>query len=187
MEDALIIDLYWQRQERAIEETDRKYGSYCTKVADNILHDRQDAEECVSDTWLRAWNSMPPERPSILRAFLARITRNLSLDRWRSAHAAKRGQGETVHVLLDELAECIADTEHVEDLVIAGELAGSIGRFVRGLPERDGDLFTRRYFFAESIPEIASRSHLSENNVTVILSRTRKRLRAHLEREGFIL
>ncbi len=186
MEDALIIDLYWQRQERAIEETDRKYGSYCMKVADNILHDRLDAEECVSDTWLRAWNSMPPERPSLLRAFLARITRNLSLDRWRSAHAAKRGQGEVVHVLLDELAECIADTEHVEDLVSAGELSAAVGRFVRSLPERDGDLFTRRYFFAESIPEIAARSHLSENNVTVILSRARRRLRTHLEKEGFI-
>ena len=184
--DSEIIDLYFARDMSAIDRTAEKYGGYCYRVAKNIVPSHEDAEECVSDTWLRAWNSMPPERPSLLRAFLARITRNLSLDRWRSAHAAKRGQGEVVHVLLDELAECIADTEHVEDLVSAGELSAAVGRFVRSLPERDGDLFTRRYFFAESIPEIAAHSHLSENNVTVILSRARRRLRTHLEKEGFI-
>ena len=185
MEDARIIDLYWQRAERAIEETDRKYGKYCMTVADNILHDREDDEECVSDTWLRAWNSMPPQRPSVLRAFLARITRNLSLDRWRARQASRRGGGE-VTVLLDELEECLAGTHRVEESVEASELAGCIGRFVAGLPEREGDVFTRRYFFAETIPEIAERYGLTANNVTVILSRTRNRLKQELVKEGYL-
>ena len=185
MEDALIVDLYWQRSERAIAETDRKYGRYCMTVAENILRDREDSEECVSDTWLRAWNSMPPARPSILRAFLARITRNLSLDRWRRRNAERRGGGEMT-VLIDELEECLEGGGRVEESVEASELAGCIGRFVSGLPEREGNIFTRRYFFAEEIPEIAERYGLTGNNVTVILSRTRGRLKARLREEGFL-
>ncbi len=185
MEDARIIDLYWQRSERAIAETDRKYGRYCMTVAENILRDREDSEECVSDTWLRAWNSMPPERPSILRAFLARITRNLSLDRYRRRHAQRRGGGET-DILLDELRECLEGGHRVEESLEAAELAACIGRWIKGLPQRDGDIFTRRYFFAETIPTIAGRYGLTENNVTVILSRCRGRLKQHLREEGYL-
>ena len=106
MEDSAIIDLYWARQERALEETDRKYGSYCWTIAHNILKNRQDTEECVNDTWLKAWNAMPPHRPAILSSFLGTITRNLSLDRYQAGRTGKRGGGR-VTVALDELEDCI--------------------------------------------------------------------------------
>ena len=187
MEDTAIIDLYWDRDERAIEETDRKYGNYCYTVADNILRSREDAEECVSDTWLRAWNSMPPQRPSILRAFLAKITRNLAFDRYRARSAAKRGNG-TMEAVLDELAEC-ADTSGNWDAVEAyeaKELGEAIGRFARELPDKEARLFVRRYFFSEATSDIARRYQMTENNVTVSLSRIRKKLRKHLTEGGFM-
>ena len=131
MEDTAIIDLYWKRDERAIEETDRKYGNYCYTVADNILRSREDSEECVSDTWLRAWNSMPPQRPSILRAFLAKITRNLAFDRYRARSAAKRGNG-TMEAVLDERVR-----GYVRQLGRGGSVRGQrTGRGDRKIRER---------------------------------------------------
>ena len=187
MEDTAIIVLYWQRDERAIEETDRKYGNYCYTVADNILMNREDSEECVSDTWLRAWNSIPPQRPGILRAFLAKITRNLAFDRYRARKAAKRGNG-AMEMVLDELAECADNTErwNAEAAYEARELGEAIGSFVHSLPDRECSLFVRRYFFAEDISVIARRYKMTENNVTVSLSRTRKKLRKYLTEGGFI-
>lgn len=184
MEDSQIIELYWQRSPDAVSETAKKYGAYCFAIAENILRSAEDSEECVNDAWLRAWNAMPPQRPSVLRLFLARITRNLAFDRFRARNAEKRFGGETA-LVLDELAECLggADTEAAFE---AGELRECIRRFVRALPERDGNVAARRYFFAESVAEIAKRYGLSENNVMVILSRTRGKLKAHLLKEGYV-
>ena len=187
MEDTAIIDLYWKRDEQAIVETDQKYGKYCHTVAYNVLNDVEDSRECVNDTWLRAWNSMPPKRPSVLRAFLAKITRNLAFDRYRARSAAKRGNG-TMEAVLDELAEC-ADTSGNWDAVEAyeaKELGEAIGRFARELPDKEARLFVRRYFFSEATSDIARRYQMTENNVTVSLSRIRKKLRKYLTEGGFM-
>ena len=185
MEDSRIIELYWQRSENAITETDKKYGAYCSTVAYNILQNREDAEECVNDTWLGAWGAIPPNRPSILRVFLAKITRNLSVNRLEKKLAEKRG-GTAEFVVLDELEECIGGQTDIEGVVEAKELESMIRHFVRNLPERDGNLFVRRYFFSDSIATISKRYCISENHVMVILSRTRKKLRKELTKEGFI-
>lgn len=183
MEDYQIIELYFKRNADAIKETDSKYGSYCFAIANNILHNKEDSEECVNDTWFNAWNVMPPQRPTRLRLFLAKITRNLSFNRFQAQSAKKRGGGE-IHLVLDELAECIAHESDIENEYIAKELGEYIRLFVRTLPERDGNIFIRRYFFTEPISAIANRYQMSDNNVMVILSRTRKKLKAHLEKEG---
>ena len=133
MEDSAIIDLYWAREERALSETDAKYGGYCRSIAHNILKNREDSEECVSDTWLHAWNAMPPQRPSILSSFLGRITRNLSFDRCRRQNAEKRGGG-LLPLALDELSECVPAPGRVEQALEARELAEAIDRFLRTLP-----------------------------------------------------
>lgn len=184
MEDRQIIELYWQRDEAAIGETDAKYGVYCFSVAQNILTNREDAEECVSDTWLRAWNTMPPQRPSYLRLFLAAITRNLSFDRYRARSAAKRGGGE-VESALEELEECVPGSADPAAEVEAQELAESVNRFLRGLPQRDCDIFLRRYFYVEPPAEIAERYQLKKSHVLVLLSRTRQKLKDHLTKEGY--
>lgn len=185
MEDCRIIELYWQRNAEAITETDRKYGSYCSSIAENILHSKEDAEECVNDTWFNAWNAMPPQRPTVLQMFLAKITRNLSINRFNARSAEKRGGGE-IALVLDELAECLASQRDVEEEYAAKELGQFIRAFIRALPERDGNVFLRRYFFTEPVAQIARRYGLTDNHVMVILSRTRKKLKAHLIKGGFI-
>ncbi len=184
MKDDQIIELYWQRNENAIRETQAQYGNYCHAIAEHILHDDKDSEECVNDTWLQAWNTIPPQRPAYLQLYLAKITRNLAFGRYRASHAKKRGGGE-VNVVLEELAECLAGTSDVETEYLGRELADSINCFVRSLPEREGNLFIRRYFYTESISTIAKRYRLTENHTMVILSRVRKRLRKFLEKEGY--
>ena len=184
MEDYQIVGLYWKRDENAIKETSDKYGTYCFAIADNILQNTEDSEECVNDTWLNAWNAMPPQRPARLRMFLVKITRNLSFNRFNARSAQKRGGGEIV-LVLDELAECIASETDVASEYEAKELGQSIRKFVQSLPERDGNIFVRRYFFTEPIAQIAKKYGLTENNVTVILSRIRKKLKTHLVKEGF--
>lgn len=184
MEDERIIDLYWAREEQALSETECKYGGYCRTIARGILHSPEDAEECVSDTWLGAWNAMPPKRPSLLSAFLGRITRNLAFDRWKAAHADKRGGG-TMPLVLDELDECIAAREGVESALDGKLLTRTIDAFLRTLPERECSIFLRRYWFVESVHSIAVRFGLKENSVKSILHRTREKLRNHLEQEGF--
>lgn len=185
MEDRQIVELYWQKNADAISETSSKYGAYCFTIADRILHSTEDSEECVNDTWLHAWNAMPPQRPNVLRMFLARITRNLSVNRFNARSAEKRGGGEMI-LVLDELADCLAGETNVEAEYEARELEECIRRFVRGLPERDGNVFVRRYFFTEPVAAIAGRYGLTENNVAVILNRTRKKLRAKLAKEGYL-
>ena len=184
MDDNAIIELYWQRKDNAIEETDKKYGAYCFAIADNILHSKEDSEECVNDTYLNVWNSVPPERPAKLRYYLAKITRNLSFNRYNAKMSKKRGGGE-MPLILDELSGCIAGKNTVEDEYATKELGKSLNRFVKALPQKESNIFIRRYFFSESISVIASRYDLSENNVMVILSRTRKKLKEHLIKEGF--
>ena len=184
LQDSEIIELYIKRDESAISKTDEKYGAYCGKIAYNILTDRFDAEECVNDTWLSAWNAMPPQRPNMLRMFLAKITRNLSFNCFNARIAKKRGGGE-IHLVLDELAECIENESDTENEYLAKELEQCIRLFVRNLPEREGNVFVRRYFFTEPVAAIARRYGMTDNHVMVVLSRTRKKLKAHLEKEGY--
>ena len=159
MEDQQIIQLYWDRREQAIWESDRKYGAYCRSIARRILAVEEDAEECVNDTWLHAWNAMPPQRPSILSAFFGKLARNLSLDRWRRNRAAKRGGSQV-------------------------ETGRVISQFLRSQPELDRALFIRRYWHLESIAALAQSFHLRESQVKSRLFRTRQRLKAALEQEG---
>ena len=185
MEDTQIVELYWQKNADAISETAGKYGAYCFAIAENILHNTEDSEECVNDTWLHAWNAMPPQRPNVLRIFLAKITRNLSFNRLKARNAEKRGGGE-IAIVLDELGECLGGGADAEAAYEAKELRQCIRCFVRALPEREGNVLVRRYFFVESVADIAKRYGLSENNVMVILSRTRRKLKAHLLKEGYL-
>lgn len=185
MEDHEIIELYWQKDENAISETASKYGAYCFAIAQSILHITEDSEECVNDTWLHAWNAMPPQRPNVLRMFLARITRNLAFNRFNAVNAEKRGGGEIV-LVLDELAECLAGGTNTEAAYESKELEQCIRRFVRALPGRERNVFVRRYFFTEPAAAIAGCYGLTENNVMVILSRTRKKLRLELMKEGYL-
>ena len=170
MEDSQIVELYWQRNETAIKETNSKYGAYCFAIAENILHNKEDSEECVNDTWLKAWGAIPPQKPAKLQLFLAKITRNLSFNRYQARSAQKRGGGE-IAFALDELAECIAGESDVESEFAVKELGESVRKFVRALPEQEGNVFLRRYFFTEPVTEIAKRYRMSENNVMVMLSR----------------
>lgn len=186
MDDRMILALYNRRDEQAIAETSRKYGEYCFTVANRILFDEQDSEECVNDTWLRAWNAIPPAMPSCLRLFLAKITRNLAFDRYKTASRQKRGGGELT-VALEELCECLPDGCSVELQVEEKELVRSINRFLRSIGERECNLFVWRYFYAESVQEIARRFGLKEGNVQKILSRTRAKLRKYLESEGYAI
>ncbi|MCQ2430802.1 MAG: RNA polymerase sigma factor [Clostridia bacterium] len=185
MEDGQIIALYQARDERAIAETMDKYGAYCTTVARNILADLQDAEECVNDTYLAAWNRIPPDLPACLRAYLGRITRNLAVSRFRDNTRRKRGGGE-VPAALDELAECVSDGTDIEAEYREKELAEAVGRFLRGLPVRDCDIFLARYYFLYKAADIAARVGLRENYVRTVLSRTREKLRTYLEKEKLL-
>lgn len=185
MEDAQIVKLYWERNPEAIVRSREKYEIYCFSLADRIVTSREDVEECVNDTWLHAWNSMPPHRPSALRIFLAKITRRVALNRWKAASAQKRGGGQ-LPLVLDELSECVSGQEDVEGAVEARELRRLLNQFIRELPAREGNIFLRRYFFTEPVGEIARRWGLTENHVSVLLSRTRKKLKALLEKEGYL-
>ena len=185
MEDSAIIDLYWAREERALSETDTKYGGYCRSIAHNILRNREDTEECVSDTWLRAWNAIPPQRPGRLAAFFAKVTRNLAINRSREQSAEKRGGG-ALQLALDELSECVASSHDVEREYSRMELERDINRFLRALPARECDVFMSRYFFVEPTETIARRYGIRQSNVHLILSRTRGKLRKFLLEEGYL-
>ena len=184
MDDDRIVQLYWDRNESAITASSQKYGAYCMAIARNILADRSDAEECVNDTWLRAWNAMPPHRPSLLAAFLGKITRHLSFDRYKKLHREKRG-GYQIDVVLDELAECVSGKDDIERQWEAKALVEEINRFLFSLSEERRHLFIRRYWYADSIAQIAGRMHMSENQVSVTLSRLRRRLKDELIERGF--
>ena len=184
MLDSEIIALYWSRQEQAIAETQAKYGSYCQGIAWNILRNRQDTEECVNDTWLRAWNAMPPQRPNALAVFLGTITRHLSLDRWRATQAKKRGSGQ-LEASLSELDACVPASVSLEERISQEELGRLLDRFLRTLPLRERCIFIRKYWYTDSILDIARRFHMTESAVKVNLHRSRNKLRQLLEQEGF--
>lgn len=184
MEDKEIIQLYWQRNQQAIEESNRKYGRYCYSIAYNLLNDHEDSEECVSDTFLGAWNAMPPHKPSRLQLFLAKITRSLAFNRYQSRTAQKRGGGE-LPLVLEELSECIGGGTDPEEKVEAAELSTAIEKFVKTLSVREHSIFVDRYFYTESIEKVAEKNSLTLNNTYVILSRIRGKLRAYLAEEGF--
>ena len=180
MEDDRIIDLYWQRDQTAIAHTQQKYGSYCHSIAYNILFSNEDAEECVNDTYLKAWESIPPERPRILKTFIGRIARNVALDKYDYNNADKRSSN--TFSILSELTDCIPDeSENIADEVA---LRHAINGFLASLPSRTRIIFMQRYFYACSIKSIAERFSMSETNVKVTLLRTRAKLRTHLEKEG---
>ena len=185
MEDSQIIDLYWQRSADAIAETSAKYGSYCHAIALRILGSRLDAEECVNDTWIGAWNAMPVHRPAYLSVFLGKITRRAACSRLEALRAEKRGGGE-LPLVLEELADCIpAGTDPAREMEEA-ELAREVDRFLRRLPERPCNVFLRRYWYAEPIADIAIRYGMREGAVKASLFRTRQKLRNYLEEEGLL-
>ena len=186
MEDERIVDLYWARSESAIRETAEKYGKHCTGIAVNLLHNREDAEECVSDTYLRAWEAIPPQRPSVLGAFLGEITRNLALSRYREKRAQKRG-GDTVPLLLDELAQCVPARSNTESDFDAAAVTEALEAFLLTQSVQNRELFLRRYWYADSVSAIAAQFAMSESKVKSLLFRTRNKLRLHLEKEGVSL
>lgn len=186
MEDSGIIQRYWQRDESAIAETAEKYGAFLLGIAWNILHIHADAEECVNDTYLHAWNVIPPSRPSALRAWLGRVVRNLSLDRWKQRQAAKRGGGETA-LLLGELDACVPDGTGMEQHLEDQEIASLISQFLRTLPRDSRVMFLRRYWYGDSVADIARRFACGEGRVKSSLFRTRKSLRTFLEQKGVLL
>ena len=185
MEDARIVDLYWQRSEEALAETDRKYGRYCRSVAWNILRSDQDAEEMVNDTWLAAWNSMPVNRPDSLGAYLGRITRNFSLSRALEKKRLKRGGGE-VPLALDELAECVAAPDSPELAAEMHELTERIDAFLRALPDTERQVFLCRYWYMAEVDAIAERFGFSRAKTASMLFRTRKKLRNVLRKENIL-
>lgn len=185
MDDKNIVDLFWQRSEKAIVETDSKYGGYCFSIAYNVLANNEDAEESVSDTYIAAWNKLPPHRPSILATFLGKITRNISISRWRSRSAYKRGGGEIV-LALEELDNCVDGTQDIEASSDARELSACLNRFLDSLPKDERDIFLRRYWFFDSIAVIAESYGFTKSKVTSMLHRMRGKLRKQLEKEGFV-
>jgi len=183
MEDARIVDLYWERSELAISETQIKYGKMLLSLSSSLTGDRSDAEECVNDTYLAAWNSMPEERPSLLGAFLAKITRRLSIDRFRFTHAEKRGSG----TLTEELTECVPDTTSgVEREFENGMLKEALDNFLCSLDTVSRALFVQRYFWSYPLREIAKKNGMSETAVKVALFRLRARLKSVLEKEELL-
>lgn len=185
MEDRQIVSLYWQRDKQAIRETDKKYGRFCHAIAYHILENNEDAEESVNDTYVGAWRAMPPHRPEVLSAFLARLTRRISLNRWRDRNRAKRGGGQVV-LALEELSECVASGEDVSRRVESKELAAAIRRFLDQLPDNDRDLFVARYFYLAPIRDLSLKFGYSESKVKSLLFRTRTRLKHALQEEGLL-
>lgn len=183
MEDWKIIDLYWSREQAAIAETEAKYGAYCHHIAWNILRDHRDSEECVNDTWMKAWNSMPSERPGILSAFLGAITRNLSLDCYRKRHAKKRGEGEVMYVF-EELQDCFSK-DGPEQQSEADALVEVLNSFLEKQQKENRMIFVRRYWYMDSIEGIAKHYGISESKVKSSLFRSRNKLRDFLQKEGF--
>ena len=176
MDDKSIIDLYFSRNQDAITQTDKKYGRYCYSIAYNILTNKQDAEESVSDTYMTAWSTIPPRRPSVLSTFLGKITRHIAIDRWRERSASKRGGGE-VTLALEELEECIAGHQNLEMEFERKELLRAYVKFLDTLPVTERRVFLCRYWYVESIETIADKFGFSESKVKTMLHRTRKKLR----------
>ena len=184
MDDKSIVDLYFSRNEEAITQTDKKYGHYCYSIAYNILTSKEDAEESVSDTYMTAWRAIPPRRPSALSAFLGKITRHISIDRWRERVATKRGGGE-VPLALEELNDCISGMQDVEMEYERKEILNAYVKFLDALPATERRVFLCRYWYVESIETIANKFGFSQSKVKTMLHRTRAKLRMQLAKEGY--
>ena len=184
MTDAQIVEMYWERNEQAISVTAEKYGTYCYSVAYGILHNEEDSKESVNDTYMSAWNSMPPHKPNVLKTFLGKITRRLSIDKLKRKNAEKRG-GEIAEIL-DELSECISP---IGDPIAETEkemLDKTINSFVKELKDTEQRVFLCRYWYARSVKEIAKLFGFSESKVKVMLMRTRNKLKTRLDEEGLL-
>lgn len=184
MEDQGIVKLFFDRSEQAIAETDKKYGRYCYAIAYNILSCREDSQECVNDTYFTAWNTVPPRMPTVLNAFLGKITRHISIDRWRRLSAQKRGGKEMV-LALEELGECV-DTRDIEAEISQRELARILNAFLVSLPETERNVFLCRYWYLDPIDTIANITGFSQSKVASMLHRTRGKLRRKLSEEGYV-
>lgn len=185
MDDSKIIELFYERSEQAIVELSKKYGSVCTKVAHNILNSKRDSEECVNDAYLGAWNTIPPQRPDPLLSYICRIVRNLAVKKYHSNTAAKRNS--IYDVSLDELENCFPASDCAESEVDARETARIIDSFLETLDKENRILFVRRYWYSDSITDLAELFHTSNHNISVRLSRTREKLKKHLIKEGIYL
>ena len=199
MEDSAIVTLYWQRSEQAIAESDTKYGPYCGHIAYGLLQNSEDAQECVSDTWLAAWNAMPPHRPAVLRLFLGKLTRRLSLQRLRRQGRLKRGGGEAA-LALEELGDCVPLGGDAQQALEGRELTRLLNRFLSGQPAAQRQVFLARYWYGAAVKDIARQfgyseskvQHglyltlgIAESKVKSMLYRTREKLRLTLEKEGY--
>ena len=185
MQDYEIVDLYWARSENAITETNVKYGAYCRKIAMNIVNSVEDSEECINDTYLSAWNTMPEERPELLGSYLAAIIRNHALTLYRKTHSIKRGAGQTA-LALDELTE-VAGSSSTEDMVDMTLLSEHINGFLSGLSNNDRIVFIRRYFYMDPLTDIADKLSMTESAVKSLLFRLRTKLKDYLTQEGYKL
>ncbi len=183
MEDSKIIDMYLKRDELAIKETQEKYSDFCYQIAYRILNNCDDAKECENDTYLRVWNSIPPQKPNVFSSFLGMIVRGLSLDRWRKNHAQKRG-GCEFSLSLSELEECIPDRKSVYDEIETKELSLIISTFLHSLPEIESNVFLQRYWHFYSIKEISNHYGFTQSKVKMMLLRTRNKLYELLTKEG---
>ena len=184
MNDEQIIQLFFTRNEDAIRQTDDRYGAKLTRLSENIVGSREDAQECVNDTYLKAWNTIPPRKPNIFSAFLGKITRHISIDRWRKQSAQKRG-GKEMICALDELGECM-DENTLEATVSQRELTRILNDFLTGLPETERNVFLSRYWYMDSIDTIVKITGFSQSKVTSMLHRTRNKLRKRLSEEGYV-
>ena len=184
MDDEKIVQLYCERNEQAIQETANKYGNYCNSIAKNILGNNEDAEECVNDTYLNTWNSIPPHRPKMLSTFLGKIVRNLAFNRYKHNHADKRGGGE-LPLVLDELAECVSGDDNIADAFVMKELVSAINEFLSTLPEVKRNVFIRRYWYTESIVDIAKSYDMESTAVSMMLNRIRSKLHNYLIERGY--
>lgn len=184
MEDTEIIALYWDRDERAISETAEKYGSYCHSISYRLLQNTEDAKECVNDTYVGAWNSIPPHRPGLLSAFLGKIARRISLNRLRERNAGKRAAGQYA-LTLNELSDCIPSGQRAEDMAETKELTRILNAFLATLATEERRVFLCRYWYFDSVKEIANRFGCGQSKIKMMLKRTREKLLTHLKKEGF--
>ena len=184
MEDKQIVDLYWERSESAIAETEKKYGRYCHYIAYRILENDEDAKEIVNDTYLKTWQTIPPKRPEALKPYVGMISRQLALNAYEEQHTQKRGQ---ITLVLDELAECLPGDDEDWNVVSGVALHDSLNAFLQRLPNKTRNVFIRRYWYTSSIAEIAKEYSMRESAVAMLLFRTRNKLKTHLQKEGFFV
>ena len=184
MEDSSIVEMYWQRNEQALSETSSKYGKYLYSISYNILLNKEDAEECVNDTYNDAWTLIPPHRPERLSTFLGKIVRRISIDVWRKYSAEKRGGGE-ISLALEELEECVSGKENVEDEIERREFQEKLKAFLMTLPQTERQIFVSRYWYLKNISDISRQFCFSESKTKSMLHRTRKKLRVMLKKEGY--